>query len=123
MKIVITTRAVLDLPLTTQQVDALITLSQHHYDGRCRMASGDDGFLTGWRGQIVGQTACGATDISVSASMHEADTCLKLLEMRHLAERSALVDKGICDALNRDLCGATSLANSKFTEWQATYGK
>lgn len=117
MRIVIRTRAVFELPLTLEQIVALITLSEHHYDARCKMAG--HGFLAGWRGQIKVAIECDIPDVAVGASFDELDTCLKLLEMRFSLQH--LVDRAVTDALHRHFMGATRLANDKFNEWQTVY--
>lgn len=121
MKIEITTRCVLHLPLTIPQVDTLMTLSQHHYDAKCKMASNGDGFLTRWRRMIEASLACEITDSTIAATMDEVDTCLKLLEMRMPASSARLIERDISNQLDRNLWGAMTLANSKYNDWQAIY--
>lgn len=117
MKIEIRAQFVFELPLTAEQTAALITLSELHYDGRCRMAS--RGFLAGWRSQIAAAVECDIPDYTVRASYDELDTCMKLLEMRFAAQH--LVNRAVTDGLNRHFWGAAQLANSKYNDWQSIY--
>lgn len=121
MKIAICTTCQYRIPFTLAQIDALRTLSEHHYDVKCKMARSEGGFLDRWRRMLSDALDCGIEDAAVWGDTNDLQICLKLLEMRHIAAVSGLVDGALCDAINRDLWGAVHLAMSKYQDWQATY--
>ena len=124
MQIGISVQFVFDIPLTEKHVTALSTLSRHHYDVRCKLASNDNGFLTGWRRMIEADTAAELEVSPLRVTWEQLDTCLKLLEMRYIAS-ALLSDEQIdlCHAMNQSFWGAIRLASSKYDEWQAIYGE
>jgi hypothetical protein len=71
-----TYRVEANLVLTKDEVDYLLELSGHHYDGYCRSVGQRGGFLYGWRNAIV---EFGAR--LVTANITQADTICKILEL------------------------------------------
>lgn len=123
MKVDISVNFVYSVHLTKQDVDVLIKLSQRHYDGRCKLASMEGGFLAKWSRWIE---VCLLTEQQpplTEANSTELDTCLKLLEIRHYAGDSILsaAESDRSDILAKAFHGAMTLANSKFTDWRASY--
>jgi hypothetical protein len=121
MQINISVQFMFDVPLTAQHVAALIKLSQHHYDHRCKEASSETGFLTVWLRMINNCTTLGLDVAPTRATWSELDTCLKLLETRRLAAL-LIGEADLCDDLNRAFAGALGLAGSKYHDWRAVYG-
>ncbi len=122
-----------ELPLTAEHIDALIKLSQSHYDARCKMASnvallGGDGFLAKWqrlyendqwyRNQLTEEDIT-PDPFTVGASFDELDISMKILEMCDMLGDVELV--ALCRAMARSFAGAAFVANNKYHEWQTTY--
>ncbi len=62
-------------------VEALIVLSEAHYDAVCRSYSVTGGLLLNWRGQFFWQDTPPAT-VEVSATFRDLDIITKICEMR-----------------------------------------
>lgn len=85
MKIEIHGQPVFLIELSVPQLEVLLQLSESHYEGKCKAASRQGGFLYGWRNTLVVFPEMGTTTPEVppvvEASGDELGTCLKLLEM------------------------------------------
>lgn len=75
MKIEISSRPVFSLPLPLKTVELLMTMSRHHYDGRCKSASAVGGFIYGWSNSVTF-----APEGPVDATWDQLDTLLKICE-------------------------------------------
>jgi hypothetical protein len=77
------------LGLLRRDVDTLMKLAEHHYDGACRMAGKPGNFLYGWFNITREQSECGdykETDVpKCSGSRRQLDTVLKICEGTRLA--------------------------------------
>ncbi len=92
MKIEIEVRPIFWLLLTREDVEPLVLLSQHHYDGVCKAASRPGGFLYGWLNIVsAGIPADQDTPPLCSADRRSLDTVLKCCEMLRLAHQSKLL--------------------------------
>lgn len=78
MRFTIRARPVFYFRITRAQLDALLWLSKHHYDGKCQQASipGRGGFINGWK-----NTLDFMDDGECSANLQELDLCLKITEL------------------------------------------
>lgn len=74
MKATIFAKPVFDLTLEKDLVSLLMRLSGRHYDGACRKASDQGGFLFGWKNSIDFDSPCLATT-------RELDLTLKIMEL------------------------------------------
>jgi hypothetical protein len=103
--------------LTFEQVEALIVLSQSHYDDTCQAASRDrlaedePGFIFKWRAcmRVAGE------DYMHRARFRELDLCLKIMEMMRRPEHVTALEI-VQNSFNK----ALTLANSKVESWQVT---
>lgn len=76
MKFEVTAKPVFHFTPTEQQIACLISLARLYYDGRCKAAAQQGGFIYGWRNAIVEFKMP-----EVSASWHDLDTTMKIIEM------------------------------------------
>lgn len=88
MKIEVEVQPVFWLTLTREDVEPLILLSQHHYDGACKAASRPGGFLYGWLNITSAGVPTGHEPPKCSADRRQLDTVLKCCEMARLAHQS-----------------------------------
>lgn len=75
-----------DLDITKKALAVMIRCSNTHYDGKCRAASQQGGFLYGWNNHF--ELPEGKNFIRVRATWDEVDLLCKVLEMeRHFSDR------------------------------------
>lgn len=104
MKITIDWTPKFSCEFTLEQLDRLIEISKRHYDGVCRSASGENGFLIQWRQRIEAEIFN-----SIYATFRELDIVLKICEMAHFYQ----FDKKIISAMCSDIHAALSKANNE----------
>ncbi len=64
--------------LTKEELDICLDCSARHYDGRCKAAGQQGGFLYGFKNQLAfGEDQ---TKVEVVISTHDLDTLVKILE-------------------------------------------
>lgn len=89
MRVEITLRPVFWLSLFRTDVDLLMKLAGHHYDGACRQAAKPGNFLYGWFNVTRDQSPCGTYKIEdvpkCNGDRRELDTVLKICEGTRLA--------------------------------------
>ncbi len=77
------------LSLFRRDVDVLVLLAEHHYDGACRAAGRQGGFLYGWFNITRDQSPCGEYKIEevpkCNGTRRDLDTVLKICEGTRLA--------------------------------------
>lgn len=82
------------LTLTQEELAVLLDCSGTHYDGVCKSASLVGGFLYGWKNHFFSVDGefndAPLSEINVTATWSQIDTCLKILEMprNHVAIRA-----------------------------------
>ena len=129
------------IPLTMADVECLMKLSRHHYDGKCKQASAEPytskaNFLTGWRNSIAMDMKynemCDSGEIkrdegeepivpTIRATWDNLDTSLKIMEMSSYLTREDAVYAASVKKMRGDFNGALTLAREKYREWQTTY--
>ena len=118
MKATIRAKAVFDVPMTDEELRVLAALSAAHYDGTCRAASQDGGFLRGWRNRcdwlLEDKQPLG--DFQVNASWRELDLLLKCLEGARYLRKPA--DVMIAAQLTVRFCTLLDSARLLLAEWK-----
>lgn len=122
MKIEITMQPLFWLALTREELEPLFLLASHHYDGACKAAARQGGFLYGWRSivssrlpsQEMGHPLC-------SGSRRDLDTVLKICEGIRLAVSCKLltVEQG---AIANRVCALIMTAMGEATEAGHRFG-
>lgn len=120
MKIDISVEFVFDVPMSEKAIAALTKLALHHYDGTCKMACREGGFVHRWAALVRAQKESGF-DGSILASFSELDICLKIMELPiHLIEHDLTYVDAVRD-MKASFRGATALATRNYSTWKATY--
>lgn len=93
MRIEITMQSIFWLALTREDVEPLVLLAQHHYDGVCKAAARPGGFLYGWLNTVSARVPVDFGDHPLcGADRRQLDTALKICEMVRLAHQSKLLN-------------------------------
>jgi hypothetical protein len=75
-----------DLDITKKALGVMLRCSEAHYDGKCKAASKQGGFLYGWKNHF--ELPESKNFIRVRATWRQVDTLCKILEMeRHFSDR------------------------------------
>lgn len=104
MKIKICAQPKFYFQLNAEQIAVLMQLSREHYDGVCKSAGQDRGFIFGWNNWYQVQP-----ESEQSASWRELDICLKIME--GAAHRRELWDVAL--KLGADFRRAMQTANEQ----------
>lgn len=91
-----------NVEMTGADLNVLLKVSKHHYDGKCKDASARGGFLYGWANRFFFQHEpdavnaapdtenglkllwrCRSQTVEVEVSARELDTMAKIMEMSH----------------------------------------
>lgn len=91
MRIEILMQAQFWLALTREDLEPLFILSQHHYDGVCRAAGVQGGFLYGWRNQVSAHVPANSDSPLCQGSRRDLDTLLKTCEGTRMAASCKLI--------------------------------
>jgi hypothetical protein len=125
MKIALRAKVEFHVPLRKHHIEALLFLSERHYDVKCKLAGHNGGgFLCRWKNEIDGWDLYEQAEEYryVTASFDDLDMCLKIMETPIALFKQKHSDYVVTvTELRKSFFGATGLANSKYTKWRATY--
>ena len=120
MRINIKAKPAFSLMLTLEQLDLLIIMSEHHYDGACKQLSHNkslaDGMLLGWKRNVEHAIASVGTDHHYEgwcyATFRELDLLLKVCENTLCIDRERRAEMILFAA---DVRAALDLANKQIS--------
>lgn len=81
MKVKVTSKVIINLPITFRQMVLLKDLSSHHYDYHCRTVGEVGGFLYGWWNQFYPHVGPSNRIEVVAIDWGQLDTMFKLMEI------------------------------------------
>lgn len=103
MKVEILMQAQFWLALTREDLEPLFILSQYHYDGVCKSAGMQGGFLYGWRNLVSAHIPVEADPPLCQGSRRDLDTLLKICEGLRMAAACNLITPQQAERTNQ-LC-------------------
>ena len=77
-------KVIVNFTLAREEIDHLLVISARHYDGKCRDAGKQGGFIYGWMNRLnFARTERSplANEIELEATIQQLDTVTKILEM------------------------------------------
>ena len=122
MKIEITLQPLFWLAFTRDELEPLFLLASHHYDGACKAAARQDGFLYGWRNIVSSRIGDQEMEQPLcSGSRRDLDTVLKICEGVRLATSCKLITEEQAATINR-LCALIMTAMGDATQACHNFG-
>jgi len=80
-------KVITNFTLTEAELDHLLLIASHHYDGKCKAAGEVGGFIYGWKNMLLGRkerisaTPEEIAEIEIDATIQQLDTITKILEI------------------------------------------
>ena len=132
MEIDIRVKFIFHVPFTETDINVLMLLSEHHYDGKCKAASKVGGFIYGWKNQLETHKKLKAqslingrhdkhSQLTMETDWHELDTTMKTMENSFILTRDKPEWTASVTKMRKAIMGALNLSNTHYEDWQDTY--